>query len=129
MHGPASELPIIAAEVLARLRAQKPRVHCITNAVAQVITANTLLAVGALPSMTIAPEEVPAFVKRAGAVLVNLGTFDAERRTASGTAIAAARSANIPWCSTGIHRSFTAARDLRQGAAHAQPGGDPAQSQ
>src|SRR5712691_6566940 len=94
MRGPASELPDIAAEVLARLREQNPRVYCITNAVAQVITANTLLAVGAVPSMTIAQDEIGAFVKRAHAVLINLGTFDAERRGASGTAIGAAQSAN-----------------------------------
>jgi hydroxyethylthiazole kinase len=97
MHGPASELPIIAAEILAGVRKENPRVHCITNAVAQVITANTLLAVGAVPSMTISQEEIGGFVKRAGAVLINLGTFDAERRAASGVAIAAAQSANLPW--------------------------------
>ena len=34
----------IAADILMRLRAQSPRVHCITNAVAQHFTANTLLA-------------------------------------------------------------------------------------
>ena len=56
--------------------------HCITNAVAQTFTANLLLAAGAVPSMTIAPEEVAAFAARADALLVNLGTFDAERRKA-----------------------------------------------
>ena len=38
MHGPADELPIIAADILARLRTQTPRVHCITNSVAQTLT-------------------------------------------------------------------------------------------
>jgi hydroxyethylthiazole kinase len=97
MHAPANELPIIAADVLARLRAQSPRVHCITNSVAQTLTANTLLAVGAVPSMTIAPEEIGGFVKRAGALLVNLGTFDAGRRAASAIAIEAANELNLPW--------------------------------
>ena len=71
--------------------------HCITNAVAQASTANTLLAVGAVPSMTIAPEEVGDFVKRAGALLVNLGTFDAERRAAAAIAIDAANELSLPW--------------------------------
>src|ERR1700686_259388 len=95
MHAPANELPIIAADILARLRTQSPRVHCITNSVAQTLTANTLLAVGAVPSMTIAPEEIGEFVKRAGALLVNLGTFDAGRRSATEIALAAAKSANL----------------------------------
>ena len=47
--------------LLERLRARAPRVHCITNAVAQNFTANMLLAAGAVPSMTIAPEEIGAF--------------------------------------------------------------------
>ena len=51
MHnsGPATRdnVPQIAAALLERLRARSPRVHCITNAVAQNFTANVLLAVGA----------------------------------------------------------------------------------
>ncbi|MGB9364572.1 MAG: hydroxyethylthiazole kinase, partial [Xanthobacteraceae bacterium] len=53
-----AELPHIAADILMRLRARSPRVHCITNAVAQAFTANTLLAAGAVPSMTLSPDEV-----------------------------------------------------------------------
>jgi hydroxyethylthiazole kinase len=97
MHGPADELPIIAADILVRLRAQSPRVHCITNSVAQTLTANTLLAVGAVPSMTIAPEEIGGFMQRANALLVNLGTFDAERQDATVVAIEAAEELNLPW--------------------------------
>ena len=54
------ELPQIAAALLERLRARSPRVHCITNAVAQNFTANALLAIGAVPSMTLSPEEIGA---------------------------------------------------------------------
>jgi hydroxyethylthiazole kinase len=97
MQLPANELPVIAADVLARLRSGHPRVHCITNAVAQTLTANTLLAVGAVPSMTIAPDEIGSFVEQAGALLVNLGTFDAERRTAADIAIDTANEKNLPW--------------------------------
>ena len=46
----ATDLAEAAAAVLARLRAQGPRVHCITNAVAQNFTANVLLAAGCVPS-------------------------------------------------------------------------------
>jgi hydroxyethylthiazole kinase len=97
MRAPHRELPAISADVLQRLRERRPRVHCITNAVAQNFTANVLLAAGAVPSMTIATGEVKAFVARADALLVNLGTFDVERRKASRLAIAAANKGGIPW--------------------------------
>lgn len=77
-----------AASVLGRLRAAKPKIHCITNTVAQAFTANVLLAAGAIPSMTTAPEEVGSFAAGADAVLVNLGTLDAERRESLGIVLA-----------------------------------------
>ncbi|HTQ83451.1 MAG TPA: hydroxyethylthiazole kinase [Pseudolabrys sp.] len=91
------ELPQRAAAALTLLRERRPRVHCITNAVAQNFTANMLLAAGCTPSMTIAPEEVGAFVASADALLVNLGTFDAERRKAVEIAVATATDNAIPW--------------------------------
>jgi hydroxyethylthiazole kinase len=92
-----AELPHIAADILMRLRARRPRVHCITNSVAQTLTANTLLAVGAIPSMTLAADEIGAFVARADALLVNLGTFDTERREATAAALEVAAERRIPW--------------------------------
>ena len=83
------EFADITADVLARIRSRAPRVHCITNSVAQAYTANMLLAAGAIPSMTISPEEIAAFVAGADALLVNLGTFDAERRAAIDVALGA----------------------------------------
>ena len=97
MQAPHSDLPTITADILDRLRQRRPRVHCITNAVAQNFTANMLLAAGAVPSMTIAPKEVRAFAARADALLVNLGTFDAERQKASLVAVAVANKGGIPW--------------------------------
>ena len=91
------DLPVITAEILERLRERRPRVHCITNAVAQNFTANMLLAVGAVPSMTIAQKEVGAFAARADALLINLGTFDPERQKASLAAIGVANKVGIPW--------------------------------
>ena len=91
------DLPQSAAALLDRLRARGPRVHCITNAVAQNFTANALLAAGCLPSMTLSAEEIGAFVAGADALLVNLGTFDRERREATEIAVQAAAQANVPW--------------------------------
>jgi hydroxyethylthiazole kinase len=95
MHAPR-ELPLIAADILARIRARRPRVHCITNAVAQNFSANLLLAAGAVPSMTVAADEVGEFAGRADALLVNLGTLDPERRAAIDLALAAAGE-RVPW--------------------------------
>src|ERR1700742_3986259 len=102
MRAPHSErttgdLPTVTAEIIERVRAQRPRVHCITNAVAQTFTANVLLAAGAVPSMTLARKEVRAFAARADALLINLGTFDLERQQASLAAIAVANKAETPW--------------------------------
>ena len=97
MHAPAGHWPDLAADLLERLRENTPRVHCITNNVAQNFTANVLLAAGAIPSMTISADEIGAFAKRADALLVNLGTFDAERRAAADIAIEEFNRAQEPW--------------------------------
>lgn len=97
LAGSEPDLPHAAGRLLARLRVERPRVHAITNAAAQVFTANLLLSAGGVPSLTIAPDEVPAFTTRAGALLVNLGTLDADRRAAIPSAIATARQEGKPW--------------------------------
>ncbi|MGH6672035.1 MAG: hydroxyethylthiazole kinase [Xanthobacteraceae bacterium] len=96
MHAPV-ELADIAADVLARVRDRSPRVHCITNTVAQNYTANVLLAAGAVPSMTVSPDEIVSFIAAADALLVNLGTLDAERRVAIDIALGAVETARMPW--------------------------------
>ena len=95
MHAPR-DLPLMAADVLARIRARRPRVHCITNSVAQNFTANMLLAAGAVPSMTTDPGEIREFVALADALLVNLGTLDAVRQAAIKAALEQANGA-VPW--------------------------------
>jgi hydroxyethylthiazole kinase len=101
MHHPQAESRNGAAQsapdILARLRARAPRIHCITNAVAQNFTANVLLAAGCIPSMTLSPEEIGAFVAGAQGLLVNLGTFDAERREATEIAVGTATQKRLPW--------------------------------
>ena len=86
-----------ASDIVGRLRARSPRVHCITNAVAQNFTANVLLAAGCVPSMTLSAEEIGPFVAGAQALLVNLGTFDGERRQATMIAVESAASHALPW--------------------------------
>jgi hydroxyethylthiazole kinase len=90
----------IAAEtwrVLSAVRARAPRVHCITNDAAQAFTADVLLAVGAVPSLTLAEAELADFVNSASALLVNLGTLDPRRSRAIDIAVPAAGRAGLPW--------------------------------
>jgi hydroxyethylthiazole kinase len=62
-------------ETLRRLRERKPLVHQITNYVVMNETANATLALGALPVMAHAPEEVEEMVALAGALVLNIGTL------------------------------------------------------
>jgi hydroxyethylthiazole kinase len=62
---------------LERLRATKPLVHQITNYVVMNETANATLALGALPVMAHAPEEVEEMVALADALVLNIGTLSA----------------------------------------------------
>ncbi len=82
---------------IASLRNARPRTHCITNNVAQHFTANVLLACGAIPSMTIAVEEIEGFVGAADALLINLGTMDRERTIAARKAIETAAAKAVPF--------------------------------
>ncbi len=76
-------LPDDVRAMLAEVAARRPRVHCITNTVAQNLTANVLLAIGAEPSMAMHPGEIVAMLAQADAALVNLGTFDEQRGVAA----------------------------------------------
>ena len=111
-----------AAGLIDALRARGPKVHCITNAVAQNFTANVLLAAGCVPSMTLSPDEIAPFVARADALLVNLGTFDRERREATEIAVETATQDGVPWVldpvfvDRAVPRAAFARELLRQGA-------------
>ena len=70
-QAPPHDLPDITADLLAQARQRHPRVHCLTNAVAQHFTANVLLSVGATPSMTMSPAEVEHFVRGSGALIAS----------------------------------------------------------
>ncbi len=60
---------------LRTLREMKPLVHQITNYVVMNETANATLALGALPVMAHAPQEVAEMVGLAGALVINIGTL------------------------------------------------------
>ena len=60
---------------LGQLRERKPLVHNITNYVVMNETANAILALGALPVMAHAEEEVAEMVGLAGALVLNIGTL------------------------------------------------------
>ena len=74
--------PAAAARALEAVRGGQPRVHCLTNHVARAFTANVLLAIGAVPSMSADESEVGAFVSSADALLINLGTLEPSMRAA-----------------------------------------------
>ena len=64
-----------AGSTLARLREQRPLIHQITNYVVMNETANATLALGALPVMAHAREEVEEMVGLASALVLNIGTL------------------------------------------------------
>ena len=73
--------------------------------------------------MTASPEEIESFVARAGALLVNLGTLDAERRAALPLALAAAAKAGVPVV---LDPVFVDASPPRLALARRDPGHGPA---
>ncbi len=83
--------------IAAAVREQAPLVHNITNFVVMNNTANALLALGASPAMVHSLDEVEDFVAISKALVVNIGTLDAEQIAACKLAAARANSAGIPW--------------------------------
>lgn len=65
-------------ENLRAVRRESPLVHNITNYVAMNFSANALLAAGASPVMSHAIDEVADMALIAGALVINIGTLDAE---------------------------------------------------
>jgi hydroxyethylthiazole kinase len=92
-----ANLAIRAGDSLRRIRDRAPRVHCLTNTVAHTLTANLLLAVGAVPAMSMALDEIADLVAGSGALVVNLGTLDEARRAAMSRAVAVAGEKAKPW--------------------------------
>lgn len=84
------------AAIIARVAQRRPRIHCLTNTVAQNVTANMLLAFGAVPSMASHPDEVAAVAAGAGAILINLGTLSLEGERAVPKLLEVARQHGKP---------------------------------
>jgi hydroxyethylthiazole kinase len=83
-------------QTLGRLRERKPLVHQITNYVVMNETANATLALGALPVMAHAREEVEEMVGLAGALVLNIGTLSAHWVDAMLLAGKAANARDVP---------------------------------
>jgi hydroxyethylthiazole kinase len=83
-------------ETLSEVRERKPLIHQITNYVVMNETANATLAIGALPVMAHAPEEVEEMASYAGALVLNIGTLSEQWIEAMLLAGKAANRANVP---------------------------------
>jgi hydroxyethylthiazole kinase len=81
---------------LRNLREHKPLVHQITNYVVMNETANATLALGALPVMAHAQEEVEEMASVAGALVINIGTLSRHWIEAMLLAGKAANAAGAP---------------------------------
>ena len=81
---------------LAAIRERKPLVHQITNYVVMNETANATLALGALPVMAHALEEVEEMAAVAGALVLNIGTLSEHWIEAMLLAGRAANTAGAP---------------------------------
>jgi len=85
-----------AQETLQQIRERKPLVHQITNYVVMNETANATLALGALPVMAHAREEVEEMVGLASALVLNIGTLSPHWVEAMLLAGGAANERGIP---------------------------------
>lgn len=88
--------PIDAGKWLDRVRAERPLVHNITNAVVTNIAANALLSLGASPVMAYAREEVADMARIASGLALNMGTLDESVVEAMLLAGRAANEAGVP---------------------------------
>lgn len=85
------------ARGLAALVAQKrPRLHVLTNPVAQAVTANALVTMGAEPSMSAHPRDILPLAKAAGAIVVNLGMLEPQREAAIETILSVLDQLSCP---------------------------------
>ena len=89
-------MTISPGATLRTIRDTKPLVHQITNYVVMNETANATLALGALPVMSHAREEVEEMAAIAGALVLNIGTLSPSWVEAMLAAGRAANSAGVP---------------------------------
>ena len=105
------------------IRERRPLVHNITNYVVMNETANAILALGALPVMAHAKDEVREMVGLAGALVLNIGTLSEDWVEAMLLAGAEANARGIPivldpvGAGATAYRTNSAKRILRSFAA------------
>jgi hydroxyethylthiazole kinase len=85
------------AEGVDRIRREGPLVHNVTNLVAMTLSANVLIAAGASPIMSAAPQESGELAGFSGALVVNIGTLTQDWIEGARAAIRGARAAGRPW--------------------------------
>ncbi|OSI18072.1 hydroxyethylthiazole kinase [Neisseria dentiae] len=81
---------------LAEVRSKNPLIHNITNIVAAHFSANGLLAVGASPIMADSVEEMEELAALSSALVLNIGTLDADKIQAMLVAGRSANRAGVP---------------------------------
>src|SRR3712207_2195072 len=108
-------MPELAPERLAQgldlVRRQGPLVHNVTNLVAMSLSANVLIAAGASPIMSAAPEEAGELAAISGALVVNMGTLTRDWIEGAMAAIDGARRARRPWLLDPVGAGATAFRN------------------
>ncbi|MGI9275554.1 MAG: hydroxyethylthiazole kinase [Endozoicomonas sp.] len=95
---------------LDRVRSGQPLIHNITNQVVTNNTANALLAIGASPIMSSAPEEVCDMVSLSGALVINTGTLSSGQVSSMLLAVEKAGELNKPWVLDPVGAGATAFR-------------------
>lgn len=97
MPSPTDLVHAVSAD-LEKIRETAPLVLSLTNSVVQPLTANLLLAAGAVPAMLNDAEEAVEMLRGGtGALLVNLGTVTREQGAVMQTAVQEANRLDIPW--------------------------------
>ena len=91
-----TDMASAAARLMAKVRAEKPLVHHITNLVVMNETANITLCAGALPVMAHAKEEVEEMTSASKALVLNIGTLWPEQVEAMLLAGQCANRCGIP---------------------------------
>ncbi|KAJ3073886.1 hypothetical protein HDU98_000413 [Podochytrium sp. JEL0797] len=95
---------------LARVRANKPFVHSITNNIVQEMTANIILHLGGSPVMAHSVDEVEEVGQHIDALVLNMGTFDKDRIPSFLKAAATANTRNVPIVLDPVGCGFTSLR-------------------
>jgi len=84
------------ANLLSKIRAKRPLIHHITNALTVNDCANVTLSIGAAPVMAEAPEEAGEMVSMADALVLNIGTLSHQQVISMLNAGYAANARGIP---------------------------------